>query len=365
MPSHKRQVKRIDRNFFYFSLALTVVGLVAVADASAPQALNTFNDQFYFIKQQAVWAVIGFIGMLLVSKINYKIWEKLATPIFIISLILLIVVLFPGVGSRVLGARRWIFIGPISIQPSEITKFSLCLIFAKMASERKKLKHFLLVLGLLCILVMMQPDLGTTLILAGIGFIQIFLSDVNVWAFLGSILLGGVASLLAILSSSYRRERLLTFLQQSQDPLGKSYHIRQILLSLGLGGFFGVGLGASRQKYLFLPEAATDSIFAVISEEVGFFGALILISLLLYFVIKIFKIAMNAPDKFSQVLVAGIGAWIGVQIFLNIGSMVALVPLTGVPLPFISYGGSSLSTILVSLGIILNITKYENTTKKR
>jgi cell division protein FtsW len=354
-----------DKGFFYLTIALTLLGLIAVADASAPQALNVFNDRFYFVKQQAVWAIIGLTGMLIVSKINYKFWEKIALPIFLGSIFLLIIVLIPGIGKNVLGARRWIFIGPFNLQPSEFVKFAMCLYFAKLASKDKKLISFIILLGAITVLIMLQPDLGTTLIVASIGFVQMYLAGVNILHFAGSLLLGGVASLLAILSSSYRRERLLTFFEQTTDPLGKSYHIRQILLSLGLGGFFGVGLGASRQKYLFLPEAATDSIFAVIAEEVGFFGATILILLLLYFVIKAFKIAMNAPDKFSQVLAAGIGTWIGAQIFLNIGSMVALVPLTGVPLPLFSYGGSSLSTILISLGILLNISKNGTNTRKR
>lgn len=365
MLQKSRNILRLDKGLFYLIIGLTILGLIAVADSSAPQALNVFNDRFYFIKQQSLWALVGIVGMIVVSNINYKFWEKMALPIFFCSILLLLIVLFPGVGSKVMGARRWIFIGPISIQPSELAKFSLCLYFARLASKNKQILSFLILIGILSILIMMQPDLGTTLIVASIGFVQMFLAGVNIFHFLGSVLIGGVASLVAILASSYRRERLLTFFEQTKDPLGKSYHIRQILLSLGIGGFFGVGLGASRQKYLFLPEAATDSIFAVIAEEIGFFGAAILIIILLYLVIKIFKIAMSAPDQFSQVLAAGIGTWIGVQVFLNIGSMVALVPLTGVPLPLFSYGGSSLSTILIALGIILNISRYDVKTRKR
>ena len=172
-----------------------------------------------------------------------------------------------------------------------------------------------------------------------------------------------VAGIILIITSDYRRDRLLTFLEQTQDPLGKGYHIRQILFALGSGGIFGVGLGQSRQKYLFLPEAATDSIFAVIAEELGFVGALILIILLLVFIYKALRIVANAPDKFSQVLSAGLITWIGGQIFLNIASMVALVPLTGSPLPFISYGGSSLVTVLIATGILLNISRYESKAK--
>lgn len=358
MLRKNKQKNSLDRNLFYLTIVLVVLGLIAVADASAPQALNVFNDRFYFFKEQATWALIGLVAMILVSNINYKFWQKLSLPILIISLISVIAVLIPGVGTKVLGARRWIFIGPINIQPSEIAKFAIALSFASLASKSNKILPYLILLGMFCVLIMFQPDLGTTLIVASIGYIQMFLAGVNIFQYFGSIIVGLLASIGTILTSAYRRSRLLTFFKQSNDPLGESYHIRQILLSLGLGGVSGVGLGASRQKYLFLPEAATDSIFAIIAEEIGFIGGAVLILLFVYFVYKGLKIAYEAPDKFSQIFSAGIIGWIAVQVFLNIGSVVALVPLTGVPLPFISYGGSSLSTILVSVGILLNISRY-------
>jgi cell division protein FtsW len=200
--------------------------------------------------------------------------------------------------------------------------------------------------------------LGTTIIVGAIGMTQIFLSGINLFYFFGAAALGGLAGFLLIVTSSYRKARLLSFLEQTQDPLGRSYHIRQILLALGSGGLFGVGLGQSRQKFLFLPEAATDSIFAIIAEEVGFIGAAVLLVLFALWVYKGLKIVRAAPDKFSQILSAGIVAWIGGQTFLNIGSMVALVPLTGVPLPFISYGGSALVMVLLASGILLNISRH-------
>jgi len=213
-------------------------------------------------------------------------------------------------------------------------------------------------MGLVLVLIMFQPDLGTALVVGGTAMTQIFVSGISIFYFLGALLIGILASFVLIITSTYRRDRLMTFLEQTHDPLGKSYHIRQVLLALGSGGLFGVGLGASRQKYLFLPEAATDSIFAVVAEEVGFIGALIILFLFVAFIIRGLKIANNAPDKFSQLLATGIVAWIGVQIFLNIGSMVALTPLTGVPLPFFSYGGSALTMVLVAAGILLNISKH-------
>jgi cell division protein FtsW len=354
----KKQSTGIDRTLFYLIVILTVLGLIAVADASAPQALNVFDDKFYFVKQQVIWAVLGFFFLLIVSKIKYSFWEKIATVAFWGSLVLLIVVLIPGIGSRVLGARRWIFLGPISIQPSEIVKFTLALYLAKLGAKEKKVVSYLVPIGLTAFLIMLQPDLGTTLIILSIGISQIFVSGINFFKFIGVSILGFLGSLAFALSSSYRRERLLTFFQRSQDPLGRDYHLRQILLALGSGGLWGVGLGSSRQKFLFLPEAATDSIFAIIAEEVGFIGAGIIILILLTFILRAFKIAQKAPDKFSFMLGVGLTVWIASQIVLNMGSMVSLVPLTGVPLPFFSYGGSALSMILISCGILLNISKY-------
>lgn len=354
----KNQKDKIDRNLLAVTLVLTVLGLIAVADASAPQALSFFSDKFYFVKQQAIWAIFGVLVLFLASRISYKVWEKLAIPIFIVSLLTLILVLIPGVGIKVLGARRWIILGPVSIQPSELIKLALSLFMAKLLSRYNFSLYFLIPIFVVAGLIMFQPDLGTTLIVVAIAISQLFVSGLNLFYLVGTLISGAFLSLLLVITSDYRRQRLLTFLKQSQDPLGSDYHIRQVLLALGSGGLFGVGLGQGRQKYLFLPEAASDSIFAAISEEIGFLGSLVLISLFLFFVFRAIKIARTAPDRFSQILAVGIVTWIGVQIFLNIGSMVALVPLTGVPLPFFSYGGSSLVMILLATGILLNISKY-------
>lgn len=340
------------------TLTLTILGLVAVADASAPQALNVFNDKFHFIKQQLGWAVFGLILMGTSVVIPYKFWGKVAVWLFYANLLLLVAVLIPGVGMKVLGARRWLLLGQISIQPSEMIKFTAALYFARLAQNKKSILAWLLPMGLVAFLIMLQPDLGTTLIFLGVGFVQLFVSGVNPLYFLGTGLISGVLGWVVVYFSDYRRQRLLTFLKQTNDPLGSSYHIRQILLSLGLGGVWGVGLGASRQKYLFLPETTTDSIFAVIAEEIGFVGAVVIIILLLCLVWEGLKVAKRATDNFSKVFVVGVVAWIGWQVLLNVGSMVALVPLTGVPLPFFSYGGSSLTMILLSLGIVLNISRY-------
>mgnify|MGYP001584131041 FL=1 len=353
----RNQKQSIDKKLFIATVLLVIIGLIAVLDASAPQSLNVFGDKFHLFKNQLVWSFVGFVSLLISSKINYKFWQKLATPLFFFVLVSLVLVLIPGIGAKFLGARRWISIGPVFFQPSEFAKFGLILYLAKFMSKKEASILYFLPLIMVSFLIMLEPDLGTTMIIVLSGAIQIFASQINLLHFGGLGILGFLGVLGLIYISPYRRDRLLTFLEQSSDPLGKSYHIRQILLGLGSGGLFGVGLGASRQKFLFLPEASTDSIFAVIAEEVGFIGAFFLIILLGFFVVRALRISKYAPDNFSRFLALGIGSWIGIQVILNIASMTALVPLTGIPLPFISYGGSSLIMIMFATGILLNISK--------
>lgn len=353
----RNQKPRIDRKLFAATILLVIIGLIAVLDASPVQSLNVFGDKFHLFKNQLIWSFVGFAALIISSKINYKFWQKLATPLFFFVLVSLILVLIPGIGVQLLGARRWISLGPIFFQPSEFAKFGLILYLAKFMSKKKASILYFLPLVLVSFLIMLEPDLGTTMVIVLTGAIQIFASQINLLHFGGIGILGGLAVFLSVMISPYRKDRLLTFFEQSSDPLGKSYHIRQILLGLGSGGLLGVGLGGSRQKFLFLPEASTDSIFAVIAEEVGFIGALGLIFLLGFYVFRALRISKYAPDSFSRFLALGIGSWIGIQVVLNIASMTALVPLTGIPLPFISYGGSSLIMIMFATGILLNISK--------
>jgi len=348
----------IDKKLLFVTLILVVLGLIAIADASAPQALNVFNDKYYYIKQQIVWAVAGVAALFVVSKINYKFWKKISIVFFGLSVVLLVVVLIPGIGTKVYGARRWLIFGPISIQPSELVKLTLAFFMAYLLENRDKILRSFIPVVLVSVLIMLEPDLGTNIIVLVIGLSQIFVSGIKISYFIGSLVVGALSGLALIFTSEYRRNRLLTFFKVSQDPLGKDYHIRQILLALGSGGLFGRGLGQSLQKYLFLPEAATDSIFAVIVEEVGFVGGLVIIGLFIYLIYRGIRIAKNAPDDFSRILATGIIIWISSQTLLNMGSIVSLVPLTGIPLPFFSYGGSALCMILISIGILLNISRF-------
>ncbi len=344
--------------FFGLTILLTILGLLSVANTSAPLAVSTFHDPLFFVKQQLVWAALGFVALIVAYVTPYTLWKTFAPHIFVGTLILLVMVLIPGFGSRLLGARRWISIGPVVFQPSEFIKLALALFFAWMADRKMKIKYYAWTLVAVSGLVMLQPDLGTTITIVVVGFVQMFISGFPVLT-LGIFGGGGaIAALILVLTSSYRRDRLVSFFSHDSDPTGTSYHVRQILLALGSGGLFGVGLGQSKQKQLFLPETATDSVFAVIAEELGFVGAFCLILLLTYFCLRAFKIAKNAPDRFSQILATGIATWLAGQMFLNIASMVSLTPLTGIPLPFFSYGGSSLTMILLSVGILLQISRY-------
>jgi len=339
------------------TLGLTIFGIVMVGNASVLKAYQDFGDKFYFLRAQICWALLGIGAFFITSLLNYNFWKKVAIPAIIFSLITLILVLIPRLGISALGARRWLGFGFFSFQPAELAKLSFILYLSSFFSKKKNIWPFLAILGILVGLIMLEPDLGTTVVLAATGLSIYFVSGAPIFA-IGLIALFGILSGVGlILTSPYRKERLLTFFDPSKDPLGASYHIRQVLIAIGSGGLFGVGLGQSRQKYEYLPEVTTDSIFAIIAEELGFIGAVVLLGLFLLLIWRGFKIAKEAPDEFGKLLAVGVSSWIGFQALINLCSMVALVPLTGVPLPFISYGGSSLVLSLAAMGILVNISK--------
>jgi len=330
-----------------------------IYEASNVVAYRDFGDKYYFIKEQAMWFLIGFIGLVVASFVNYKNYYQLSLPLLLVTIISLGAVFIPGVGIKALGASRWINLGNFNFQPSELAKLSIILYFSAWFSQKEKRRFlpFLLLILLVVGLVIIQPDLGTGLILAFIAVSLYFFSEAPLWNFI--LLIPGIAltGLGLAISSPYRLQRLTTFLHPNIDPLGISYHIRQILISLGSGGLLGLGLGASRQKYQFLPEATTDSIFAIIGEDFGFIGSLLLLFLFIIFLYRLFRVTRKAPDRHAFLLGGGILMYFASQISINLGSMVAILPLTGVPLPFISYGGSNLIVSLTAVGIILNISR--------
>jgi len=340
-------------------LLMTIFGLIMVGDASVVEAYRDFGDKLYYLKLQAQWAGLGFLAFWLASLIHFRYLKKLAVPLMVFTIISLILVLIPGVGSQALGARRWLGVAGFRFQPAELAKFSLAVYLAALLSRKKQVLPFFILLGVLVSLVMLQPDLGTTVVLVTIGVLVYFVSGAPLWQISLIGILGVAMGIILIFSSSYRRQRVLTFLDPGQDPLGRSYHIRQVLIALGSGGVFGIGLGQSRQKYEYLPEVTTDSIFAVAAEETGFLGGSVILAAFLIFIWRGLRIARCAPDDFSRLLAVGVTSWIGLQAFVNLAAMVALLPLTGIPLPFISYGGSSLILALVAAGILVSISKYQ------
>jgi len=346
-----------QRGVVFLVLLLLTIGVVFVADVSSPQAMQVFQDPYFFAKQQIVWSVVGLFLMVVGYLIPYVFWRKISPFLFGITILILILVLLPGLGSKVLGARRWLVLGPVRFQPAEVVKLTLAMIFAKMLADGARRWILIILLFIVGGLIMLQPDLGTTLIVLMIGMGQIFISGFSIIYFLGLGLSGFTGGFILVWLSDYRKDRLMSFINGLSHPLESSYHVKQILLAIGSGGFLGVGLGQSRQKHLFLPETATDSVFAIIAEEIGFVGSLIIIALLALLVMRLIKLCLSIRDDFGYFLAVGIVVWISGQIIVNLTSMVALTPLTGVPLPFFSYGGSSLTMILFSIGILLNIAK--------
>lgn len=350
----------IDFKLLIPILILMGIGILAVTDVSAPEAMDTFSDRFYFVKQQSVWMVIGLIFFFVASQINVRIWEKFAIAIFALSIVFLILVLIPQLSIMTLGARRWISIGFFRFQPSEFAKLALCIYLAKVSTTKKNIFAYIVPIVITVGLVMLQPDLGTSIVLIVISFTQIFISGIDLRKMILVALGGLIIVTLLIFTSDYRRQRVMSFINPFSSADAGSYHIKQVLYSLALGGVSGSGIGQSKQKYLFLPEATTDSIFAIISEETGFIGSFTIIVIYLFISLRMLVRSKEIENQFLKTLSLGIFAWFFGQLFVNLGAISALIPFTGVPLPFISYGGSTLISTLIAFGIFNSILKYSS-----
>lgn len=346
-------------SLFLLPIILTTIGLIFIFEASSISAFRNFNDSFYYLKLQFIWFVIGVFLMVFFSSFDYHKLYYLAFPALLITIVLLILVLIPGIGHSVYGARRWINLGVINIQPTEIVKFSVILYLSSwfLYKEKNRFLSYLALLILIISLIMLQPDMGTAIIVFSIFFVLYFLSGQELQYLLVLVPFSIIGFFILVQTSSYRLKRFLALLNPNIDPLGVSYHVNQIVISLSAGGLFGRGFAESRQKYQFLPEAHTDSIFAIVGEELGFVGAFVLISLLFLLVYQTFKVAQSAKDRYGQLLAGATFSLLTFQIIINLGGMVNLIPLTGVPLPFISYGGSSLLVFFALMGILINIGK--------
>ena len=352
-------MKRIDIILLFSVIFLTLFGLFMIYDVSSFVAFRDFMDEYYYIKGQIVWVVLGFISLAFFSYFDYHKLYNLSLPILLFSLALLILVFIPGIGVYLLGAKRWINTGFFLLAPGEFVKLALAIYLASWLSRKEKgrLGAFLLLLGLIILLVILQPDMGTAVVIVSEAFIVYFLSGGNLLYFAGIIPAVLAIGFILIRISPYRFERLEAFLNLSQSIQSSSYHVKQILIALGSGGLFGVGLGNSLQKYAYLPETTTDSIFAIIAEELGFVGATFIVIIFAIIIWRGFLIATKAKDNFGKLLAGGITAFLAVQIIINLSAQTVLLPLTGIPLPFISYGGSALIVDLCSVGILLNISR--------
>ncbi len=337
-----------------------------VYSASAVWADYRFDDSFYFAKRQLLFAIIGLIAMFFIMNIDYWTWRSWSKVILITCFVLLIAVLIPGIGNVRNGSRSWIGVGAFSIQPSEFMKLAMIIYLAKFLSENQKnitsfKKGLVPSLGLVFTafaLIMLQPDLGTGTVMVGTCLIMIFVSGARIAHFIGLGLIGLAGFVGLIAAAPYRIKRITAFLDPWEDPLGSGFQTIQSLYAIGPGGLFGLGLGQSRQKFFYLPEPQTDFIFAILAEELGFIGGafvLLLFALLLW---RGIRTALNAPDLYGSFLAVGIISMVAFQVMINIGVVINLIPVTGITLPFFSYGGSSLTLMLMAMGILLNISRY-------
>lgn len=356
--------KTIDYIFLFSVLALSAVGLIMVFSASPIMAIK-HGDTFYYLKKQLFYIAIGVIALLYGLRLDLENLKSKAYPIMGIAIFLLLLVFIPGVGRKVLGASRWIDLGILSFQPSEFIKFSLILFMAKWLTDNKEhvkdfFKGFLppmLCLGLVSLLILKQPDLGTVITIGAIVFALLLVAGARTNYLLSLGGLAGIVILIISITTPYRLRRLLAYIDPWKDPQGVGFHIIQSLLAVGSGGLFGLGLGGSRQKFFYLPQQFTDFIFAITCEELGFIGGVGVVMLFALFAFRGFRIAVTTTDRFKYLLVTGLVSWITLQALINISVVLGLIPTTGIPLPFISYGGTATILNLFAVGLILNVSR--------
>ena len=352
------QKKSIDLLLLISILILVVFGLIMVYDASVVQGLKDFKDGYYYIRQQLIWVILGVVSMIFFAKFDYKKLKIYAFPLILLSFLMLVAVFIPSLGVSGGGAHRWLKIGSITVQPAEIIKLTGVIFISAIFEKKAKLLPFLiLIVGVTIVTAVLQKDLGSTIVFVATATLLYFASGAPYWHFIITLPVGIATLVTLILTSSYRSKRILAFLDPFSDVQGYTYHISQVLIALGSGGLFGLGLGHSRQKFEYIPEVSTDSIFGIVGEELGLLGGVLLLGLFALVLVRGFKIAQNCQDSFGKILATGITCWLGIQVVINLSSMTAFLPLTGVPLPFISYGGSALVANLTAVGILLNISK--------
>jgi cell division protein FtsW len=365
-PIERDLRKPPDFTVFFTVLILAGFGLVMVFSASYITSLESRGDAFFFLRRQAFWVALGLVGMIATSNFSYWKWRKMVPVLLVLNFLLLLVVYIPGVGMEINEARRWIALGGFTIQPSEFSKLALILFTAAFLSKKNlHMENFwsssfvpLAMLSGTFLLILDQPDLGTALALAAMVGIIIFAAGIPLKQMMYLIFTSLPIFVYLTLNEPYRMRRIFSFLDPWADPLNTGYHIIQSLYALGPGGLFGVGLGRSRQKLYYLPEPQNDFIFAIIGEELGFLGAVTIMLLFFILIWRGFKTSLMAPDAFGSLLAAGVTAMVAVQALINIGVVTGSIPITGINLPFISAGGSSLFFTMCGMGILMNISRY-------
>ncbi len=358
-------MKKISIILLISVVIISLFGVLMIYSSSYIWAEYKFNDPYKFLKSQLIFLILGYIIMFIVSKINYQKYQKYSNIIFGICFILIVLVLIPGIGTVRNGSRSWFGVGGFGIQPSEFTKLGLIIFTSKyLKNNNKELRDIkkgvlpiLIVLMLVFGLIMLQPDFGTGVVIVISIVALLFVSGVKMNFFIKIGLLGLVGVVVLIIIAPYRMERIVSFLNPWSDPLGSGFQIIQSMYAIGPGGLLGLGFGNSIQKHFYLPEPQTDFIFSIISEEFGFMGILIVSSLFITIIYQGIKISMKCEDAFGKYLAFGITFSLAFQTLLNLMVVVGLIPVTGITLPFLSYGGSSLLITLLSMGILLNISK--------
>ena len=354
-----------DIMIFIITLALLSLGIVMVFSASSVTAYHELGDAYHYLKRQSLWAAIGLVALVICMNIDYHLWLRLAGPLIVVSIVALAVVLVPGIGITISGSRRWLGAGPVRVQPSEFAKLSVVIFLAAyLSTSPDRVKSVvrgvfvpLILVGMCALLVLREPDLGTSIGMAATAWLMLLIAGGSPGWLVGLAAMTAPVIYLYARHDPVRMRRLTSFLDPWADPLDSGFHIIQSLLALGSGGLVGTGLGLSRQKFYYLPEQHTDFIFAIIGEELGFLGAALVVFLYAIFAWRGFRASLNAPDSFGSLLAAGITIMVALQAAMNIAVVTGSMPITGITLPLISSGGSSLVPMLAGVGILLNITR--------
>lgn len=362
----EKQKQNYDSWLFFAVLSLVAFGLVMTYSASSTMADKRYLDSLYFLKRQAVFVALGLCAMFAAMRTDYRVWRKVAAPALLICIVMLILVLVPGIGGSAGGASRWFRLGAFSLQPSEFAKLAM-IIFMAFSLDRKqdKIKDFnkgflpyMIVLGLMIVLLMLQPDLGSSLTLALVAIMMLLAAGTRPIYISSMAIIAAPVLYLAIFSVDYRRKRIMSFLDPWDDPLGNGFQIIQSWYGFARGGLTGAGLGEGRQKMFYLPEAHTDFILSVVAEELGFIAVAAIGTLFLLIVLRTIRMAIHAEDDFGRFLAFGIAALLGIQSSVNFAVATGVAPTKGLALPFISYGGSSLIITMFAAGILLNISSH-------